>query len=409
MQSRGTEPRFFYGYIVVLACFIIMMIAWGASFSFGVFFEPLLVEYGWTRAMTSGTFSLSMILMGLLSMGMGRVNDSVGPRIVMVVSGLFLGLGYLLMSQVHAIWQLYLFYGVMIGIGMGGAFVPVLSTVARWFVKRRALMTGITTSGMGIGTIIMPLIAGWLISGHGWRDSYAIVGITTLILIILAAQFLRRDPGQKGQLPYGAGEVKVEDSGQATGGFSLREAIHTRQLWILAGVYFFAFFFIIAMLVHIVIYATGQGISTTDATSILAVIGGVSIVGMTVTGNVADRIGNKSALIINGVLLIIAASWLLAATELWRLYLFAIIFGFAYGGITAVQSPITADLFGLRSHGAILGLVFFIATFADAGGPFVAGHIFDTNGSYHVAFLIFIGSTIVSLILATLLKPTRKN
>ena len=408
-QSPRAEPRFFYGYIVVLSCLLIMLIAFGALFTFGVFFEPVLIEFGWTRAMTSGAFSLCMVLWGLTSMGMGRVNDRFGPRIVMIISGLFLGLGYLLMSQISAIWQLYLFYGVMIGIGMSGAFVPVLSTVARWFVKRRGFMTGIANAGIGIGTIISPLIAIWLISIYGWRTSYTVVGITTLVLIILVAQFLRRDPSQMGQLPYGAGKVKADDLNLGTGGFSLWEAFHTRQLWMLCGVYFCAFFFIMTVLVHIVIFATGLGISAADAASILAIIGGLTIVGVTVIGNLADRIGIKSAMIISLTLLIMASLWLMFAKELWMLYLFATIFGFAYGGMSTVQSPMTAELFGLESHGVLLGFVFFCGTIANASGPVVAGHIFYVNGSYNLAFLICTAIAIVGLILTALLTPPRKS
>ena len=408
-QSPKAEPRFFYGYTVVLACFFIMLIAFGALFTFAVFFEPVLIEFGWTRAMTSAAFSLCMVLWGLTSMGMGRLNDRFGPRIVMVVCGCFLGLGYLLMSQISAIWQLYLFYGVMIGIGMSGAFVPVLSTVARWFVKRRGFMTGITSSGIGIGTIISPLIAIGLISTYGWRTSYIVVSITTLVLTILVAQFLKRDPGQIGQLPYGADEVRTEDSSLGTEGFSLWEAMHTRQLWMLCAIYFCAFFFIMTVLVHIVIYATGLGISAADAASILAIIGGLTIVGVIVVGNLADRIGNKSAIIISLALLTMASFWLMFAKELWVLYLFAIIFGFAYGGMSTVQSPITAELLGLRSHGVLLGFVFFCGTLANASGPVVAGHIFDIKSSYNLDFLICAAIAIVGLILTALLTPPKKS
>ena len=213
---RSKKPKLFYGYIIVAAAFLITLIMCGTLFTFGVFFKPILTEFGWTRAMTSGAFSLCILLFGLLGIGTGRLTDRFGPRVVMSGCGFFLGLGYLLMSQVSAIWQLYLFYGVMVGIGVSGSFVPLVSTVARWFAERRGMMTGIAVSGIGIGTMIMPLVANWLISSYGWRTSYIVVGITVLVLIILVAQFLRRDPGQMGQLPYGADEVKVESLNGST-------------------------------------------------------------------------------------------------------------------------------------------------------------------------------------------------
>jgi len=157
MENR--KPKFFYGYIIVLVAFVIVLASQGTYFSFGVFFESLLTEFGWTRAMTSGAFSLSAILLGLLAIVTGRLTDKFGPVVVVVVCGFLLGLGYLLMSQISAIWQLYLFYGVMIGIGMSGGYLPLVATVSRWFVKRRGMMAGIVLTGIDVGVMIIPLLA----------------------------------------------------------------------------------------------------------------------------------------------------------------------------------------------------------------------------------------------------------
>jgi MFS family permease len=131
LGSKGTKPRFFYGYIVVLVGFFAIAIIQGTLNTFGVFFKPLLADFGWTRATTSGAFSLAMIFNGLLAIVMGRLTDRYGPRIVLTLCGFFLGSGYMLMSRITAIWQLYLFYGVIIGTGMGGSFVPLISIVVR--------------------------------------------------------------------------------------------------------------------------------------------------------------------------------------------------------------------------------------------------------------------------------------
>ena len=158
-QPHGGKPEFFYGYIVVVAAFLIMVAIFGLYYCFGIFFDPMLLEFGWTRAMTSGAFSLSMVVYGLLNVAVGGLTDRFGPRMVVTICGLLIGLGYLLMSQISAVWQLYLFYGVIIGAGMGGSFIALLSSVARWFVKRRGMMTGIVMAGIGIGTLIGPPVA----------------------------------------------------------------------------------------------------------------------------------------------------------------------------------------------------------------------------------------------------------
>jgi len=403
-MAEDTNPKFFYGYIIVMAAFLATAVIIGTHVTFGVFLSSLLVEFGWTRAMTSGAFTLSMILEGVAGIVAGRLTDRFGPRIVMVGCGFCLGLGYLLMSQISVIWQLYLFLGVMIGTGMSGAIVPLVSTVAKWFVRRRGVMTGIVLAGTSAGIMIIPLLAGRLISAYGWRTSYIVLGIIVLISVILAAQFLRRDPTRMRLLPYGANEVKEESSYQRATGFSLQQAIHTKQLWFLCVMYFIALFCQLSILVHIVIHITGMGFSAASAASILSIIGGASVVGGIMMGNIADRIGYGPSLIICFVLTAITSFWLMVAREMWMLYLVTAIWGFATAGMVALFSPIGAQLFGLNSHGAIFGVVNLTGTIGGATGPVLIGHIFDTTGSYQVAFLICAAASIIGIIPTLLLK-----
>ena len=402
---ENRNPRFFYGYIVVAAALLIVTIAHGAQYTFGIFFKPILTEFGWTRGVTSGAFSLYLVLWGFLSIFVGKLNDSFGPRIIMIVCGFFLGLGYLLMSQISVIWQLYLFYGLIIAIGMSGAWVPLISTIPRWFVKRRGMMTGIVTSGSGIGTILLSLVASRLISDHGWRLSYIIVGSGVLVLLMLAAQFLRRDPHQTGQLPYGMSEVEEESLNLPPGGFSLQEAIHTSQFWMVCAIFFSYGFSLYTIMVHIVPHATELGVSSVIAANIVAIIGGVNAVGRIIIGSTGDRIGTKRCLIISFILIAVALVWVMAADKVWMFYLFAVLFGFGYGGLATLESPLVAELFGLRSLGVIIGTVMFSFTMGGAIGPVLAGSIFDTTSSYQIAFLICAGINAVGLIASLILKP----
>jgi len=407
--AENREPRFFYGYVMVAVVFCILLVAWGIFLSFGVFFESVLTEFGWTRAATSGASSLAFLVMGPLGIVVGRLTDRFGPRLVMTGCGLFLGLGFLLMSQISAIWQLYLFYGVIIGIGMSATWVPANSIIPRWFAKRRGLMTGIVLSGNGVGVIIMPPIARWLISTYGWRVAYSVVGIIALVLIILAAQFLKREPSQVGQLPYGADEVKSESLGLKARGFSLGEAFRNKPFWLLCAIAFCIWLTVGIVMVHIVIHATGLGLSAPSATSVLVLIGGMSIAGRTIMGGIADKIGNKSALIVSFIMMSASFFWLMVAREKWMLYLFAVIFGFGYGALSPLVSPMVAELFGLSSHGAIFGVTFLWGTTGEAIGPVLAGGIFDVTGSYQWAFLICAAISITGIILSSLLTPINRK
>jgi len=408
-QSLKTEPRFFYGYIVVVVALFIMVVSWAAYSSFGVFFRPLLNEFGWTHAKTSGAFSLSMAIYGVLGIVVGVLNDRFGPRVVLTLCGLLLGLGYLLMSRVTALWQMYLFYGVIIGTGMSGVWVPQLSTVARWFVGRRTLMTGIVLAGVSIGHLIGPPVTTRLIGVYDWRLSYIMLGGVVLLLMVLFAQFLRRDPTQMGQLPYGADKAKQPELTPEARSFSLREAAHTAQFWVTSGIFFCFGFGAFAIVVHIVPHAIELGISATSAATILSCRGGMSLVGNYVLGGVADRIGNRRIFIVGFIIVSAALLWLVPAGELWMLYLFALIFGFAGGGMAASESPLAAGLFGLRSHGLIYGVVHLGFTAGAAVGPVVTGYIFDLTGTYQLAFLVCAGFSIAGIILAALLRPTGRQ
>jgi MFS family permease len=393
-----------YGYTVVGAASIIMVLIFAVQYSFGVFFKPVLTEFGWTRATTAGAFSLVWISQGLVSILMGGLNDRVGPRLVLTICGALIGSGFMLMSHIGAIWHLYLFYGVVVGAGLGGTFVPLTSTTARWFVARRGLMTGIVTAGVGVGAFIGPPIANWLISTYDWRRSYMILGGVVLGGVLAGAQLLRRDPAAVGRTPYAhgtaAGAIRTVASG-----LSLREAVATRMFWVVFAAFFCYGFALQAIMLHLAPHATDLGIATATAASILASIGGASIAGKVVLGMLADRVGNKNVYVASFVLMIAALLWLLVATEPWALYVFALLFGFAYGGLATAHSPLVAWLFGMKQHGLVFGVSFNGWTIGCAVGPIVAGYVFDVTHSYQLAFAICAAVAFAGLVLTTWLSP----
>ena len=406
-QSPNSKPRVFYGYIVVVAAFFIFLVSFGLYYSFGVFLPPLLTEFGWTRAVTSGAFSLSLIISGVLSVVMGGLNDRFGPRVVVTLCGFLFSLGHFLMSQISAQWQIYLFYGVLIGIGMGGIWVPLLSTIARWFVRRRSMMTGIAASGIGIGGLIAAPLISRLITAFDWRLSYIMVGSIALLVMVLTSQFLKRDPISTGQLPYGGNEGGEKTSAFETNSFSLKLAVQTTQFRLVFVMFFSIGFSIFSVTVHIVPHAIEMGISAVSAANILAVMSGMSIIGTYVLGGVGDRMGNRWIYIIGCIMMSAALFWLVPAKEVWMLYLFGVVNGFALG-MGVGESPLIAELFGLSSHGLILGVAHLGFTIGGAVGPVVTGHIFDITGGYQPAFLVSAVFCVFSTILVSIIRPTKK-
>lgn len=401
----SNKPRFFYGYVVVAAAFFIQVMAWGINNSFGVFFNPLLTEFGWLRATISGAVSMNFLVHGLVSIFVGGLNDRFGPRLIMTGCGFFLGLGYLLMSSVHAVWQLYLFYGLIAGVGLSGMDVIMLSTIARWFEKKRGTMTGLIKVGTGVGMLVMPIFVTWLITTHGWRTAFAVLGILIILMIVSLSQFLVRDPAKKGQLPDNEREAGSRQMNSSEQGLSFHETVHTRQFWTVCAVYFLILACVYTIILHIVQHAIDLGISATSAASVLAAIGGVSIAGRFLMGSAGDRIGNRMALLVCLSFLFAGLIWLQVAKTLLMFYVFAALYGFAHGGFFALGSPLVAGLFGTRSHGLILGIVIFSSTIGGAIGPILAGHIFDVTRSYQSVFYILAALSITGLILTASLKP----
>jgi MFS family permease len=408
-MDKAQKGKYPYSYFIAAACFGIQAIGIGTYVSYGVLFNPLISEFGWSRASIAGASSMAFLLGGFLSIAVGRLNDRIGPRKLMTVTGVFFGLGYLLMSRLDAIWQLYLFFGVVFGIGLSSIDVIALTTIARWFVKKRGIVTGIVKVGTGAGQMIIPFLVSILITGYGWRDSCVIIGVAVLVILVAIAQVLRRDPGLMGLSPDWGAEEPADKSDLASEGLSRREALRTWQFWTICAVNLSIVFCLMIVVVHIVPFAQDIKVSATRAAGVLSTIGGVSMAGRFMTGLTIDRIGSKIVMIFSFILLIIGLLWLQIAKELWMLYLFAMIYGTAHGAFFTAISPMVAEFFGIKAHGALFGIVVFSGTFGGALGPFLAGYIFDITAGYSLAIWICTLMSALGFTLVALLKPVNNS
>ena len=402
-----THERF-DGYRIVAAGFVIQGVVIGAMFAYGVFFRELEAEFGWSRTMISGASSLSFVVMGVLAIVAGKLNDKIGPRILITASALCFGIGYGAMSRLQAPWELFLFYGLLAGIGYSTHDVVTLSTITRWFVRRRGAMTGVVKVGTGVGQVLVPVIAAALIAAFGWRNAAFIIGAASMLILLVVAQLMRRDPRSMGQHPDG---VAIEGARAPTGagetGMSVAEAAGTRQFWILCAAQLTIFFCLLTVMIHIVPHATDLGIAPAVAATILSTIGGASIAGRLTIGMLADRLGGRRSLGVSFLVLLASFLLLQSAETAWMLFLFALIYGFAHGGFFTVMSPTLAEFFGTGSHGVIFGIVLFCGTIGGAAGPLLAGTLFDTTGSYETVFLILTGFCLMGLILTAALQPIK--
>ena len=395
----------FYGYVIVVASALILVVMHGISSSFGVFFSPLQAEFGWNRATISGATSVAFFLMGFFSTIAGRITERYGPRFTIGLAAAILFVAYLLMSRIQSVWQLYLFYGLFAAMGNSGGDMALLPTVARWFEKRRSLMSSVVKVGTGIGMFAMPLVSAWLITSFDWRVAYQVMAVIALIVIFGFSRPLRRDPAEMKLRPYGRDEVELAKHGVASINLTLREVVRTRQFWILSAAYFLIWYATQSAMIHIAPRAVDTGMSVEQAAGIVSVIGAASIAGRLTMGGAGDRIGTRKALVVCFLILAIALVWLQFARVPWMLYAFAPVYGFAHGGCFSIVSPLLAEFFGIRAHASNLGLLFFLGMTGGAIGPIVTGRIYDVSRSYHAAFIIMLGAAAIALVLAIILRP----
>jgi MFS family permease len=401
--SPETESRIYYGFIISIAAFFVLFSAYGVRFAYGVFFKPMAQELGFSAATTSAAYSISFFCEGIFSLVSGGLADRFGPRIVLSLSSVLVVAGYCLMLLVHSPWQLYLFYGILIGVGMGAMFVPLISMTARWFNARRNLMTGLVSSGAGAGMLFIPSYTAHLIDDYGWRYSFLIMGVSVFVVVMAAAQFLKRDPASIGTVAYG--EIENPRSGESgSGGHTFAEALRTPQFWILFTTMFWFGTFAMSYNVHIVPDAINSGMRPTSAANIMAVTGAMLILSRIVLGTIADRTGNKPILILCFAVAASAFFFIAVIHAQWAFFILAAMIGFSQGGVGTSQSPLAASLFGLRAHGLVLGCIGFGNTLGAALGPLLTGFVFDSTGSYHWALLMCAVASLLALAFASLIR-----
>jgi MFS family permease len=345
-----------------------------------------------SRGATSGIFSVYMLLCCLIAMVGGWAMDRYGPRKVAIFMGTFTGLSFLLTSQARAPWQLLITYSLLFSLGTGAVYPVVNSTASRWFFKRRGLAVGITSSGGGVGAIIIAPFATFLISSLNWRAAFVVMGCIAWIGMVAVSALLLRDPRDIGCLPDGVksgplkGVIPGKDDKLEPTDPTLIQAYRMKQFWLLGFAWVLVSLSLLMVFIHIVPYAIDMGISPLDAAFILSLAGLANIPGRLVIGRLSDVAGRKALGIICALVQFGVVLWLIWVSRLWMLYLFAIAFGFLWGGSGTIITVLVVDLFGTRSLGAIMGMISGGWCIGAAIGPAIGGYVFDVSGVYFAAF-----------------------
>ena len=400
-----------YSWVMVILTSVAMIAYAPVVYTFGVFLQPLTAEFGWERGALSGVFSIQMLLIGILSIFVGRLIDKYGPRIFVTLGGLLTSVGFLLMSQVNSLWQVYLNWGLIMGIGGGCFYIANISTIPKWFARRTGLAVGITVAGMGLGAIVSPPLIQWLIAIYGWQRPFIILGIALFVIVVPLAQFMRHSPQRMGIKPYGDVEDTLGDTLPllpAAARISFTQAVKTSRFWFFGLVIFCACFCVQVIIVHVVPYAVDVGVPALVAAGVLSIAAGSSVVGRLTIGLIADRVGGRLALSFCVIWITLSLICLFFVHDAWMFYMFAVIFGFGYGGMILLVTIVTVELYGLSSLGMMLGILSSYDTAGGILGPPLAGSIFDATGSYSLALLVCVILGVLAIILSLVLLKNKE-
>ena len=410
----ASRAGFFFGWWVVFASAAIVFLTGGTFFyGFSVLFNPIVREFGWSRAAVSFAFSLRTEVGGVAAPAVGFLVDRVGPRRLMVIGVAIVALGFFLLSRTQALWT---FYGsvMVIAIGMSAAAGPVaVLAVAYWFRRRRGRALAFLAMGTGASGIMVVVLA-WLISVFEWRNALIIIAVVQLAVCLPLALSIHNRPEDIGLHPDnespeadGEGKAPVALGVAQREGLTVRQALRSSAFWRLAVAVSLGNLGAVAIIVHQIPFLTGSiGLSEGAAAASVTGMTLVSVGGRFGFGYVADFMDKRFVMAGAYAMLALAVLLFAAVYEPWQVFLAVPLFGLGWGGIIPVRPALQAEVFGLRAFGAIQGLALTIATLGGLIGPVFAGWMYDQTESYRLAFVILAAAAFLAApLLATLRRP----
>ena len=423
-NEHARPPGIFYGWWIVLASMSVLVIGSGLYWQgFGVFFLSLQNEFSTNRAALSGAISLSQLEGGMMGPLGGYLVDRFGPRRMITIGAITMGVGFILMSQVTSLVTFYVVFLGVISVGMSiGIRVPALVAPANWFIRKRGLAIGIALTGSGLGGLFIPVL-GLLIVNYGWRMTAVVAGITVWVLAIPLAMIMRTRPEDYGMLPdgdipserppvpaeAGASSAAPSPTDHLEGDYTLRSALRLPVFWFLAIAFGLRQFAVGAISLHIVPFMVDTGRSLEVAAFILSATTLTSVVGRLGFGYLADRFPPRYIMAVSMMMVGLGALILTNVTDGWTLLvLYIAVYSIGWGGGAVTMNATRGAYFGRRAFGTISGTMDFVQMFGLVLGPVFAGFVYDVTGSYTIAFTSFAISAAASGVLMVFLRPPRR-
>lgn len=417
----------FYGWKIVAVCFLTLFVSIGFGFySFGAFFKEIAAELGGSRFGVGAGLAIFFATNGLVAPFLGRAIDRGSIRSIMSVGVLLLAAGFVVVSRAQSLWQFYLALGSLMAFGaalIGGLTASTL--VSNWFVRRRGMALGIATMGISLSGVVMAPTATLLIGRFGWRSTFVLYAVLTVVLVLPAVRLLVvNQPEDLGLAPDGDSDPTIDRSGQtgifrrasvelqaagttyvtAAGALDWRTAMRGRAFWLIAIVVGLNFCANGSILTHIIPHVTDLGYGPARASLVLSTMAALGVLGKVLFGWVADRFDVRYAMFLSSMLQAAGVAALLSVDGYPGLVAVGAVFGLGMGGLVPLWGSMIGAVFGRRAFGRVMGLMSpMILPLQVSGVPF-AGWVYDTTGRYQPAFVLYVVMYALSMVLVTLMR-----
>jgi MFS family permease len=397
---------------VLVATFATLGLAYSFWYSYSVFLVALSREFGWSRSVVSGAFSLLVVVHGVSGPLLGWLVERFGARAVVASGGALLAASLYLGASVNAVWQLYVVFGGLAALGMSAAgWVPSVVLIRSWFPSRVGTALGVVSAGIGVGIFALVPLTQLLIDSLGWRGALRVLAVVMAAWIVPATLLLLRDP--RGAPPARTVTAAGGDrAGPTRAHWTLRTAARTWRFWGTGTVFFAASGSTQMLMVHQVAYLVDHGASALVGATVVGVVGIASIAGKTGWGALSDRIGREPTYTLAFVCVAVSVGVLALAGAYPRSVLpygYAILIGVGYAVTAPLTPAIASDLFGGPRFARLFGVLHLTNSLGGALGAWMAGWIFDATGGYALALPIAAALALFAPTLLWIVAPRRPN
>jgi len=401
------RPKFFYGYVILALCFANMIVMRGVNGAFGVYYLALLDEFSWSRSDGATVASANFFVYAVASPLVGLAFDRFGPRVLMPLGALLVGVGLVISSFANSLWELYVSYGIITALGQGAlSFVGHNALISFWFVRRRATAIGIASMGQGVGALVMVPLTQLLIDQVGWRWTYVVTGSLLLLVLVPAnALFQRRAPQDVGQFPDGDDAPPAENPGRhsakhaASRDWTLGEAARSFPFWCITIGHLALGTALFLINTHVIAHFVAVGYEKLAASFYFGLIGFIRIGATIVWGSISDRLGRSEAYGVATLVTAFGVGCMIAMTTdapLWLVYLAILLYGIGHSAGNPTYGAVIGDIFSGRKIGLIFGFLEISFGLGSAFGSWIGGYLFDATGSYAWSFGVCLACFIVS-------------